>query len=80
MLMSTTGDVIVYRTDSSLTIEFDALPENSAIFAVSDSIVGIAIVHESVATFAGRHILTALSSSHRSLLLLNVITKYNTLQ
>ncbi len=64
MLMPTTGDVIVDRTDPSLTIEFDAFPENSTVFTVSHSIVGVSVVHESVAPLAGRHVLTTFSSCH----------------
>ena len=64
MLVPTTGDVIIDRTDPSLAIEFDAFPENSTIFAISHSIVGIPVVHESIASLAGRHILATFSSSH----------------
>ena len=73
--MPTTGNVIVHGTDPSLTIEFDALPENSAVFAVSHSIVGISVVHESVASLTGRHILTTFSSCHESKFLLLTITQ-----
>ncbi len=72
MFVSTTGDVIIHRTDSSLAIEFDTFPENSAVFAVSHSIVGVSIVHESVASLAGRHILTTFSSCHRLQFLLTL--------
>ena len=70
MFVPTTGDVIVYRTDPSLTIEFDAFPKDSPVFAVSHSIVGITVVHEGIASLAGRHILATFSSSHEAQFLL----------
>ena len=72
MLVPTTGNVIVHGTDPSFTIKFDALPENSAVFAISHSIIGISIVHESVASLAGRHVLTTFSSCHESKFLLTM--------
>ena len=70
MLVSTAGDVIVHRADSSLTIEFDAFPKYASIFSVANFVVSVAVVHESVTSLASRHVFTPFCWCRRHLLLL----------
>lgn len=67
VFMPTAGDVIIDSTDPSLAVELNTFPEDTAILSIPNFVVGIAVVHESVASFAGRYILTAFPLRRRHL-------------